>query len=78
MKTSDKNREESQAAAEEKDTFWRALGRPFRRVPEHISRSNRIQFSYMTGEDELVSSKNKLVRCGTLPRFDIESEGVDG
>jgi hypothetical protein len=59
---------------ESADTFWRALMRPFRRVPENISSTNKLAFSYQAGDDEPVSSTNRLVRCdlASLPNFEEE------
>ncbi len=69
MKTNDRTRLGADASA---DTFWRAVTRPFRRVPEHISSKNRLAFSYQSGDDQAISDSNRLVRCDlqALPSFE--------
>jgi hypothetical protein len=65
---------ERSSESEDTDTFWRALSRPFRRVPEHISSTNKLAFSYQSGDDDAISSTNRLVRCDlkALPNLDDE------
>jgi hypothetical protein len=67
-------RDESPEDSMNADTFWRALCRPFRRMPEHISTTNKLAFSYHAGDDEPISSTNRFVRCDldALPNFEDE------
>jgi len=56
------------------DTFFRALMRPFQAVPENISQENKLAHSFRSGDDEPISSSNRLVGChmSSLPDFDKE------